>query len=67
MSENCEKLSNYLIEVAYYMFSKYGIVSNPIPYYVDYKLSMMIANLIYYECFLMFEPNSCKIDLWRLI
>ena len=67
MEANCIKLSNYIIEVIGYMFGKFGIVSNPIPYLIDYKLSVMIFNLLYYEILLMYEPLEIKIDLFRMI
>ena len=49
------------------MFSKFGIIQNPIPNWIDYKLSMIVANLLYYECFLLFEPEKIKIDLFRMV
>ena len=63
----CTKLSNYVIEIAQYFFTKFGIVNNPFPYVIDHNLAVMIFNLLYYEIFLMFEPEAIKIDPLRLL
>lgn len=47
--------------------NKHGIVRNPVPYLVDHNLSITVFNVLYYEIFLMFEPQSIKIDPLRLM
>jgi hypothetical protein len=63
----CTKLSNYVIDIAKYFFTKFGIVDNPMPYIIDHNLAVTIFNLLYYEVFLMFEPEAISIDPFRLI
>ena len=54
-----------MLDILKFMFHKYTI-SNPIPYAVDYGLSVSLRNLIYYEMFAIFSPQDIKIDIFEL-
>jgi hypothetical protein len=60
------RLIEHVIDVCAYLFQKYTL-SMTLPKIVDYRLSMLLRHLLWFELFAIFSPQDIKVSLPTLL